>query len=66
MPSHSAQTYMKQLMHGINYLHNKGITHRDIKPENLLIGEGGVLKISDFGMATLFRYKGKERLLDKK
>ncbi|KAJ8937909.1 hypothetical protein NQ318_009861 [Aromia moschata] len=66
MPSCSVQVYMKQLMRGINYLHNKGITHRDIKPENLLIGQGDVLKISDFGMATLFRFKGKERLLDKK
>ncbi|KAJ8970103.1 hypothetical protein NQ314_001393 [Rhamnusium bicolor] len=66
MPSYSAQLYMKQLLCGVNYLHNKGITHRDIKPENLLIGQGGILKISDFGMATLFRFKGKERLLDRK
>lgn len=66
MPSKSAQTYMKQLLCGVGYLHMRGIAHRDIKPENLLIDENGVLKISDFGMATIFRAKGKERLLDKK
>lgn len=66
MPSQSAQMYMKQLLCGVKYLHNRGITHRDIKPENLLISGEGILKISDFGMATMFRFKGKERLLDKK
>lgn len=66
MPAVNAQTYMKQLLCGVKYLHGRGITHRDIKPENLLISNTGVLKISDFGMATLFRFKGKERLLDKK
>ncbi|KAJ8957151.1 hypothetical protein NQ317_000568 [Molorchus minor] len=60
MPSCSVQIYMKQIMCGVNYLHNKGIAHRDIKPENLLIGEEGVLKISDFGLATLFRFKGRK------
>ncbi|XP_066247991.1 serine/threonine-protein kinase grp [Euwallacea similis] len=66
MPSRNAQFFMKNLLCGLNYLHTKGITHRDIKPENLLIDGSGILKISDFGMATLFRLKGKERKLDKK
>lgn len=66
MPSRNAQCFMKHLLSGIDYLHKKGIVHRDIKPENLLIDGEGILKISDFGMATIFRLKGKERKLDKK
>ena len=45
----------------MEYLHKKGVSHRDIKPENLLLDENDVLKISDFGMATVFRHQGKER-----
>uniref|UniRef100_A0A1A9WF05 non-specific serine/threonine protein kinase n=1 Tax=Glossina brevipalpis TaxID=37001 RepID=A0A1A9WF05_9MUSC len=64
MPQYEAQRYFKQLLSGLQYLHQRGIAHRDLKPENLLLDEHDNIKISDFGMATMFRCKGKERLLD--
>lgn len=36
---------------GLAYAERKGIVHRDIKPENLMIGESGVVKIGDLGLA---------------
>ena len=51
---------------GLEYLHKKGVSHRDIKPENLLLDGEDNLKISDFGMATVFRHKGKERHLERR
>lgn len=56
MPTDDARRYFTQLMDGVNYLHSKGVAHRDLKPENLLLDEHDELKISDFGMATMFRY----------
>ena len=61
MPEYQAQRFFNQLICGMEYLHKKGVSHRDIKPENLLLDENDVLKISDFGMATVFRHQGKER-----
>ncbi|KAG0687804.1 ATP-dependent RNA helicase dbp4 [Pichia californica] len=40
-----------QMLHGINYIHSKGILHRDLKADNLLLEVDGVLKISDFGIS---------------
>lgn len=46
--------YTHQLLCGLEWLHKSWCLHRDLKPENLLISPAGVLKISDFGLATQF------------
>lgn len=56
MPQHEAQRYFLQLIAGLQYLHERGVAHRDLKPENVLLDEHDNIKISDFGMATMFRY----------
>ncbi|XP_046853378.1 serine/threonine-protein kinase Chk1-like [Xenia sp. Carnegie-2017] len=63
MSQMQAQKYFKQLLDGVEYLHSKGVTHRDLKPENIILDDNDNLKITDFGLATVFRHQGKERLL---
>ena len=58
-----AHLYFTQLLASVGYLHNLGICHRDLKPENMLLDDHGNLKLSDFGLATVFRHKGKTRIL---
>ncbi|CAI4219227.1 unnamed protein product [Parascedosporium putredinis] len=50
-----ADCLFKQLMRGVNYLHEMGVAHRDLKPENLLLTTHGALKITDFGNGECFR-----------
>lgn len=63
MPEKDAHHFFTQLIGAVEYLHSIGITHRDIKPENILLDDKDNLKLTDFGLATLFRFKGKERFL---
>jgi serine/threonine protein kinase len=43
------------LVAGLEFIHNKNIIHRDIKPENLVLDEDGYLRITDFGIARIWR-----------
>ena len=43
--------FFKEIVQGINYLHNQYIIHRDLKPSNILFSESEQIKITDFGMS---------------
>ncbi len=43
---------MSQLTDGLSHAHEAYIIHRDIKPQNIMIQDNGLIKITDFGIAT--------------
>ncbi|KAI4338669.1 hypothetical protein MLD38_023698 [Melastoma candidum] len=54
--------YVQQLLSGLEHCHKRRVLHRDIKGSNLLIDDGGVLKIGDFGLASFFDPDHKHRM----
>uniref|UniRef100_A0A9L0I8X6 cyclin-dependent kinase n=1 Tax=Equus asinus TaxID=9793 RepID=A0A9L0I8X6_EQUAS len=48
------QSYLFQLLQGVNFCHSHRVIHRDLKPQNLLINELGAIKLADFGLARAF------------
>lgn len=48
-PESVIRMYTKQLMFGLEYLHQNKIMHRDIKGANILVDNKGCIKLADFG-----------------
>ena len=49
-----------QIADGLQAAHSLGIFHRDLKPQNVMLTDGGLVKILDFGLARQAAPRGRE------
>jgi polo-like kinase 1 len=53
--------FLRQLLMGVQYLHENLVIHRDLKLGNLFLDEENGIKIGDFGLACRLDYPEQKR-----
>jgi serine/threonine protein kinase/tetratricopeptide (TPR) repeat protein len=67
LPVPTALDIACQVCQGLHHIHTlkidgqpAGMVHRDLKPSNILIGQSGLVKVADLGIAKAFGLEGTE------
>jgi serine/threonine-protein kinase len=55
LPADAVLAIAKQLLRALEAAHEQGVIHGDVKPANILLSTDGLLKVTDFGVATVIR-----------
>jgi serine/threonine-protein kinase len=58
LPVPLALSVLNPVLSALASAHHAGLVHRDVKPENVLIGQGGVVKVADFGLVRALATAG--------
>lgn len=63
LPLTQTVSLMAQAVKTLGLLHRQGVVHRDVKPDNLHVGEDGLLRVLDLGVALSGREPDATRAL---
>ncbi|HEX2347753.1 MAG TPA: protein kinase [Ktedonobacterales bacterium] len=62
LPIERAVEIGRAVAQGLGAAHRRGIVHRDVKPQNIMVNDDGLVKLTDFGIASMYKDADAERL----
>ncbi len=62
LPIERSVEIARAVAQGLGAAHRRGIVHRDVKPQNIMVNDDGLVKLTDFGIASMYKDADAERL----